>query len=96
MKVKFKLLVALLAVVAFTGCSSAHDAINEPGYIAGFWAGLFDGMFLIINFLVSLFDYSYKIYNSTNSGHLYDLGFMVGVFGVGAIGMDFFEGKKES
>ena len=46
---------------------------------AGFWAGLWHGLILPIAFLVSLFAPGVGIYERSNRGKLYDLGFTLGV-----------------
>ena len=72
--------VALLAV----GCAAGSDRfVAGP---AGFWAGLWHGFILCVTFIVSLFADSVRIYELRNTGHLYDLGFVLGALvGVGGL-----------
>jgi hypothetical protein len=46
---------------------------------AGFWDGLWHGLFAPITFVVSLFDLGVSIYEINNNGRLYELGFMLGI-----------------
>jgi hypothetical protein len=56
--------------------------------VAGFWMGLWHGFILLFTFIISLFNDSVRVYDVHNSGHLYDLGFIMGVmmFGGGGCG----------
>lgn len=49
---------------------------------AGFWAGLWHGMIIVITFIISLFDANVRIYETNNTGRGYDIGFMIGVSGI--------------
>lgn len=58
---------------------------GDPG-VAGFWAGLWHGIILPFSFIISLFNHSVEIYEVSNSGTLYNLGFLFGtsiIFGGG-------------
>jgi drug/metabolite transporter (DMT)-like permease len=59
-----------------SGCAGGHFSENNP---AGFWAGLWHGIILVIAFIVSLFNHNVKIYEPNNIGALYDLGFVLGI-----------------
>lgn len=46
---------------------------------AGFWAGFWHGIIAVITFIVSLFTSNVRIYETNNTGHGYDFGFMLGI-----------------
>ncbi len=74
---------AVLVLVA-AGCAPGSDRfVSGP---AGFWAGLWHGFICFVAFILSLFIEGVRIYETRNSGHLYDLGFMLGAM-VGLGGM---------
>ncbi len=68
-------LVTLAAVVA--GCAAGTERFTMGQ--AGFWAGLWHGIIVVIAFIISLFSDSVRIYEVNNTGALYDLGFVLGV-----------------
>lgn len=78
--VRQRLLLAVLALVLVTavvGCAAGNAMyVEEP---AGFWAGLWHGMILVVAFVISLFNDSVAIYEVHNAGNLYNLGFVLGV-----------------
>lgn len=75
-------LAVLVLVVA--GCAPGSDRfVSGP---AGFWAGLWHGFICFIAFILSLFIDGIRIYEIRNTGHLYDLGFVLGAM-IGLGGM---------
>jgi len=46
---------------------------------AGFLAGLWHGLIVPLTFFASLFVDGIRIYESTNNGWQYDLGFLIGI-----------------
>ncbi len=54
---------------------------------AGFWAGVWHGVMVIVTFLVSLALPTVRIYETNNSGRWYDLGFLLGIGLLGPIGV---------
>jgi len=81
------ILVVVLLAANLSGCAAGDRRfVQKP---AGFWAGLWHGFLCVITFVISLFSDSVHVYESHNSGHLYDLGFVLGVmifFGGGPFG----------
>jgi hypothetical protein len=79
-----------LVLFLMIGCAQTTDTPTiESADPAGFWMGLWHGFILLFTFIVSLFNDGVGIYESHNSGHLYDLGFLLGVmvfFGGGGSG----------
>ncbi len=66
-------------ILAVAGVNSKY---NLPGAEpAGFWAGFWHGLICPITFVVSLFHPGVRIYESNNSGRLYDFGFLIGASG---------------
>jgi hypothetical protein len=52
---------------------------------AGFWAGIWHGIIIIVTFIVSLFTNEVGVYEFNNSGWAYNLGFLIGLcFSIGA------------
>jgi hypothetical protein len=80
MKRHWKLLVvlalALLLPVLLTGCAAGNDMFVERP--AGFWAGLWHGLIVVITLIISLFTDKVHIYEVNNTGFWYDLGFVIG------------------
>ena len=79
-----QLMTLLLPLVLAVGCApsslgpSAVNA-NAVGEAAGFWKGLWHGFIVLFTFIVSLFNDEVGIYELYNRGHLYDLGFLLGI-----------------
>jgi hypothetical protein len=82
MKKRSILFSLILIVLILTSCFPQSEAIVdiEP---AGFWLGLWHGAIVLLSFFVSLFNDDVVIYAIKNTGHFYDLGF---VLGLGAFG----------
>lgn len=64
-------------VLAFAGPNSKYKLSGAKP--AGFWAGLWHGIMLPITFVISLFTPNIRIYETNNSGRLYDFGFLLGI-----------------
>jgi len=78
------LVFGLLLVVALilVGCAPGNerwDQVINPGDKAGFWAGLWHGLIIIISFIISLFTSDVGIYEVSNTGWGYNLGFVLGI-----------------
>lgn len=77
-------LVAVVGVLILGGCAAGvNPAVDTPapdGDVAGFWLGLWHGLIVVITFVVSLFVEDVSIYEVHNTGALYDLGFVLGLF----------------
>ena len=72
-----------LALILAAGCTptTAPPAGTQgtEGGVAGFWKGLWHGFIMLFTFIVSLFKDNMGIYESNNSGNLYNLGYLLGV-----------------
>ncbi len=67
----------LLFVFIISGCAPNNEMYIERA--AGFWAGLWHGLILVITFIISLFTDSVGIYEYNNTGGWYNFGFVLGV-----------------
>ena len=65
---------ALMLVCAGCAPGTERFAISQ----AGFWAGLWHGLIMIITFIIGLFTENVRMYEPNNVGALYDLGFILG------------------
>ena len=68
--------IGLLALMTLTGCAAGNEKYLEDP--AGFLAGLWHGLILVVTFIISLFSDGVHVYEGTNTGALYDLGFVLG------------------
>jgi hypothetical protein len=70
------LAVAAGLLLMCAGCAPGTErfAVSQ----AGFWAGLWHGLIMIITFVIGLFSDSVRMYEPNNVGALYDLGFLLG------------------
>ena len=71
------LLPALLLAVAVAGCAPGNERFVASA--AGFWAGLWHGLILLFTLVISLFSDGVQVYEASNTGGLYDFGFLIGV-----------------
>jgi hypothetical protein len=62
--------------LALAGTESRYRRGPRP---AGFLAGIWHGLVLVIAFIIGAFDPTVQLYESRNNGRLYDLGFLLGV-----------------
>jgi hypothetical protein len=72
----------LLITLIFLNCAPGNYRWNQeinPGHKAGFWAGIWHGLIIIITFIVSLFNKRVGIYEVNNTGWHYNLGFIIGL-----------------
>lgn len=71
-------LVLLLVMVVFAlGCAPNNEMYLEKP--AGFWAGLWHGLIILVTFIISLFSDSVSIYELNNNGGWYHFGFVLGI-----------------
>lgn len=77
MKSRIVIVLSLLSLfLIFAGCAPNNEMyVAKP---AGFWAGLWHGLILIITFIISLFTDSVTIYEINNTGGWYHFGFVLG------------------
>ncbi len=89
----FALIVVVIVLLILTGCAPGDyrwDQDITPGSEAGFWAGIWHGLIIIITFIISLFTDKVGIYELNNTGWPYNLGFIIGLLislGGGSQGM---------
>lgn len=86
--IRISFIVVLLSAIMLANCAPGNERWDQtinPGHKAGFWAGLWHGLILIISFIVSLFTKEVGIYEINNNGWPYNLGFILGLcFTIGA------------
>lgn len=82
---KYLVLALILCAILITmSCAPGNYRWNpniENSKPAGFWAGLWHGIIVIITFIISLFNKQVVIYEVNNYGWTYNLGFILGLFG---------------
>ncbi|UCG92014.1 MAG: hypothetical protein JSV97_13320 [candidate division WOR-3 bacterium] len=72
----------ILVAFLFLNCAPGNERWNQeinPGHLAGFWAGIWHGLIIIITFIVSLFTREVGVYELSNNGWPYNLGFLIGL-----------------
>lgn len=73
----------LFVLVVLLGCAAGPvSRWDPPDQLAGFWAGLWHGMLLVVTLVVSFFTHDVSIYEIDNAGVAYNIGFVLGVLGV--------------
>ena len=73
----------LLLGLALLNCAPGNhrwDQEVNPGAEAGFWVGIWHGLIIIVTFIISLFTSEVGIYEASNTGWSYNLGFLIGLF----------------
>lgn len=67
----------IIVLFLMTSCAAGDERfVLDP---AGFWAGLWHGFISLVTFIISLFnDNNVTIYEVSNSGWPYNLGFIIG------------------
>jgi hypothetical protein len=87
MKRHVVLLCVLFLAAALSGCmaEAAPPPAEAERAASGFFMGLWHGMILFFSFIFSLFDDTVAVYDVVNTGHLYDLGFLLGAGGTVAV-----------
>lgn len=72
----------LVAMVLLAGCAEPNREEGTAGSdgVAGFWAGLWQGLILPVAFVISLFDEGVGIYEIHNNGNWYNFGFIIGTW----------------
>ena len=76
--------VALILVVALVllNCAPGNERWDQDinfGNEAGFWVGVWHGLIIVISFVVSLFTKEVGLYEISNTGWPYNLGFLIGL-----------------
>lgn len=72
------LFLAGLVVLLALGCAPGNERWASVENKAGFWAGLWHGLIIIVTFVVSLFTREVGIYEPNNVGWGYNIGFIIG------------------
>lgn len=80
--VRLVLVLFLVGLLIMMGCAPGNDRWDPyitPGNQAGFWAGVWHGLIIVITFVVSLFTDDVGLYETNNTGWQYNLGFLLGL-----------------
>ncbi len=67
----------LALVIFLSSCAPGNEKFAAEQ--AGFWMGLWHGFISFFTFIISLFNDHVTIYETSNTGNLYNLGFILGV-----------------
>lgn len=76
----------IIILLGLAACAGSERFDKEAGRKANFLHGLCHGIIAPISFIISLFNKTVSIYEINNIGWAYDLGFLIGVGGLGAGG----------
>ncbi len=77
-RITVALVALVLVLLVVGGCAPGNDRWASVDSPAGFWAGLWHGIIIIVTFVVSWFTDDVGIYESTNVGFWYNIGFILG------------------
>lgn len=72
-----RIILLIMLALILTSCAAGNERFDADP--AGFWAGLWHGFISLFTFIISLFNDNVTVYEIANKGHLYDLGFILGV-----------------
>jgi len=72
----FVVLSVLVLFLVSVSCAPGNVRFHEKP--AGFFAGLWHGLICVITFIIGLFTDKVSMYEVSNSGSWYDLGFLLG------------------
>lgn len=67
----------IILLFVLVSCAPGNEKFTEAP--AGFWMGLWHGFISFFTFIISLFNDNVHVYEVSNTGHLYDLGFILGI-----------------
>ncbi len=72
----------LIVTLVILSCAPGNERWNQeinPGHDAGFWVGIWHGLIVVITFIISLFTNEVGIYEVSNTGWSYNLGYLIGL-----------------
>ena len=75
---KVSIILKCVFILIFVTSSCAPGNTRFDAKPAGFWAGLWHGLILVITFIISLFTENVTMYEVNNSGGWYNFGFLLG------------------
>ena len=85
---------AILTLTLFSCAPNNEMYLEKP---AGFWAGLWHGLIIVITFIIGLFTDTVRMYEVSNVGGWYDFGFLLGaMISLGQCGWHSRKTKKKS
>ena len=72
----------IFVLLSLAGCAAGPNEMartaDSEGEVAGFWAGLWQGIVSPITFIISLFAHNIHFYEVHNNGNWYNFGFVLG------------------
>ena len=77
-KLSILAIVLTLILITMTGCMPG-DGTYSIAHQAGFFWGIWHGWIAPFSLIISLFDHNISIYETFNTGWLYDLGFYAAI-----------------
>lgn len=77
-RITVALVALVLVLLVVGGCAPGNDRWASVDSPAGFWAGLWHGIIIIVTFVVTWFTNDVGIYESNNVGFWYNIGFILG------------------
>ncbi|HCU07997.1 MAG TPA: hypothetical protein DF480_03340 [Clostridiales bacterium] len=93
-KISIATIILVLVVITMTGCIPG-DGTATAAHKAGFFWGIWHGWIAPISLIVGLFDHNISIYETYNTGWLYDLGFYAAIIS-GFGGFSFSRRKRKN
>ena len=70
----------LIIICVLISCAPGNERWDQDtNKLAGFWAGIWHGLIIIITFIVSIFTKDVGIYETANTGLTCNLGFLIGL-----------------
>ena len=74
----FYVLTVIVLISMMTACTAGDPQFTQDDP-AGFWWGLWHGVISVITLVIHVFNENVAVYEISNSGGWYDLGFLLGV-----------------
>ena len=85
---RMRVVLAAAALLLLAGCAAGPASKwAPPAEAAGFFAGFWHGLLILVTLVVSFFTDNVRIYEIHNTGIGYDIGFVLGVLGVSGGGV---------
>lgn len=78
------LAITALIAILFVGCGNSNPLEGTSGNY-GFFSGFWDGFTVLFAFIGKMFGADWNIYEVTNNGNWYNLGFLIGSGGFGIL-----------
>ncbi len=90
-----RIAVAFTALLFVAGCAAGDNNQWTEAAPAGFFAGLWHGILLLMALIVSFFTNEVTIYEVSNTGAAYNLGYVLGILGAYGSGFHVTVGRSK-